>query len=367
MTLATKIGKRVLPKQWREALRAFRSQLKARQLSVRLALVSRNRLLSGLYYGLVNHELSREARAVAAGQARYLEDRNKGGQNYYLLRRNIHRLEKGLVMRPRKAVFGRDFIEETVMIFSRIVTVETEGWSNELRWANDVLAEYFSVVNAGEPRVDRAAMLYRELASKMVAPECGFSGQIPYARDLSRPPSIDYPAFMELCRRRRSVRWYRQDPLPREIIDRALEAAAQAPSACNRQPFFYRIFDDPAQAQEIAAIAMGTKGFADKLPSLAVVVGQLRAYPFERDRHAIYVDASLSVMSFMFAMETMGAATCPINWPDHEPYESRMRDRLNLAPDERVIMLVALGWPDPEGMVPYSSKRDLERIRSYNR
>jgi nitroreductase len=162
------------------------------------------------------------------------------------------------------------------------------------------------------------------------------------------------------------VRWYLDKAVPREMIDRAIEAARQAPSACNRQPFVFRIFDDKEKAREIAAIPMGTKGFADKLPAVAVLVGQLRAYPYERDRHAIYVDGSLAAMSFMFAMETLELATCPINWPDQEPHETRMREALNLEPDERVIMLIAFGWPDPEGQVPYSAKRDLSQIRHYS-
>jgi nitroreductase len=365
MGLAKNVGRK-LPQSWRSKFYEWRSARRAAQLRRRLKLVSENKLANGLYYGLVNSELSREAQAVAAGQLRYIQDRNDGGLNYYLLRRNVHRLEKGLVMRPRRAVFGRDFIEETVTIFGQIARAETGGWSSELHWSNDVLSHYFEAVDRSEPRIERARALYELIGKDHVTlPDLG-EAQVPFARDLSRPATVDYDAFMELCRRRRSVRWFEDRPVPRDVIDKALLAAVQAPSACNRQPFHFRIFDDPAQAQEIAALAMGTKGFADKLPHLAVLVGQLRAYPYERDRHAIYIDASLSAMSFMFALETMGAASCPINWPDHEPYETRMRERLDLAPDERVVMLLAFGWPDPQGLVPFSSKRGLDRVRSYN-
>ena len=39
---------------------------------------------------------------------------------------------------------------------------------------------------------------------------------------------------------------------------------------------------------------------------------------------------------------------------------------LGLEPDERVIMLVALGDPDPEGLVTYSQKRPLDELRSFS-
>ena len=49
----------------------------------------------------------------------------------------------------------------------------------------------------------------------------------------------------ELAERRRSVRWFADRPVPHDLIDKALEVGLQAPSACNRQPFAFRFFDDP--------------------------------------------------------------------------------------------------------------------------
>src|SRR5690606_19543880 len=122
-----------------------------------------------------------------------------------------------------------------------------------------------------------------------------------------------------------------------ELIDRALEVAVQAPSACNRQPYHFRIFDTPERVREIASIPMGTRGFSDNFPAVAVVVGEQRAYFDERDRHVIYIDASLASMGFILALESLGLASCCINWPDMEPQESRMKAALGLGPDERVI------------------------------
>jgi len=44
-----------------------------------------------------------------------------------------------------------------------------------------------------------------------------------------------------------------------------------------------------------------------------------------------------------------------------------MRKALSLAVDDRPVMLIALGYPDPEGMVPFSQKKSLDELRSYNR
>ena len=80
----------------------------------------------------------------------------------------------------------------------------------------------------------------------------------------------------------------------------------------------------------------------------------------------IYIDASLSAMAFMYALETMGLSSCPINWPDIEEREKKAEKLLNLRQEERIIMAISLGYPDPEGLVAYSAKKDLDQIRSYN-
>lgn len=317
-------------------------------------------------YGL-NRELSREAAAVSAGRLRYEDDcRRVGAPTSFLLRRNIHRLEKGLIMRPRRSVFAYDYIGETVEAFVRAAAggESRQAASDEVLWARDVLGEYFAVVDKGDPLI--AAAHRRFLTAK--SPACAEEWQraVPYRRDLEDSRLVSFESFLNLCRQRRSVRWYLDRPVPRDLVDLALQAAAQAPSACNRQPFVFRIFDDCQKVRKVAGILLGTRGFEGQLPAIAVLVGRLRAFPLPRDRHAIYIDAALSAMSFMFALETLGLASCVLNWADQEPQESMIREALNLEPDERVVMCVAYGWPDPDGMVPYSAKRPLDQLRSYS-
>ena len=43
-----------------------------------------------------------------------------------------------------------------------------------------------------------------------------------------------------------------------------------------------------------------------------------------------------------------------------------MTELLHLDPDERPIMLVAFGYPDPEGAVAFSQKKPVPEARTYN-
>ncbi len=162
--------------------------------------------------------------------------------------------------------------------------------------------------------------------------------------------------------RRRSVRWYLQKQVPAELICKAIDAAAQAPSACNRQPFRFIVSTQQEWASRIAECAGGTAGYSQQLPAIIVVVGDLSAYPLERDRHLIYIDASLATMQLMLAAETLGLSTCPINWPDVDSAEQRIRELLKLPAHERVIMLVAIGYGDPASGGPYSQKKQSDLL-----
>lgn len=138
-----------------------------------------------------------------------------------------------------------------------------------------------------------------------------------------RSPSVDYDDLLELSKRRRSVGWLRQEPVPRELIRKAVDVASMSLSTCNRQPFEFHVFDDPELVEELAPLPAGMKGFHHNFPAIVVLVGELRNYYGERDRHLIYIDASLAAMGFVYAAETLGLSTCCINWPDIEEYEQK--------------------------------------------
>ncbi len=104
--------------------------------------------------------------------------------------------------------------------------------------------------------------------------------------------------------------------------------ARQAPTACNRLPYEFLVFDDPDQVQRVAAIPLGAAGYSHQIPAIIVVKGRLDSYFSPRDRHVPYIDASLAAMSFLLALETLGLSSSVINWPDFEPLERKIAKTL---------------------------------------
>jgi nitroreductase len=320
--------------------------------------------LSGIYYAFFHLGFRREHKGVLSGKVKHLQDANRDKANYFMLVRNTHRLEKGLLMRPRRDVFAADYISETVDCYLGIIkNSSSKAASSQIKWFTDVLSEYFSIIKK-HPVIDVEKKKFLNAVNESQTQINVTS--TPYFRNHQDFSTISYEEFYKLSRQRRSVRWFLEKPVPRDLIDKAILAAIQAPSACNRQPFSFRVIDDKEMVDQAVLLPMGTKGYAHSIQTFIIVVGNLEAYFDERDRHLIYIDASLANMSLMLAFETLGLSSCPINWPDIEERESKMSDFLKLEPYERPIMCIGVGYPDPEGMVAYSEKRDLEKIRKYN-
>src|SRR5690606_16499923 len=219
--------------------------------NIKLALVrlfSVNGFLASCYYTFFSHQFYREHRAVLQGQLTYQRQLKQNVQSSWLLRRNIHRLEKGLIMQPRNEIFAEAYISETVNCY--VYATEAECLcADEHKWATDVLTNYFQVVAQTKVVSDAKARFVA------VTPTLNKVSNVPYPHSELPASPIDYQQLLLLFRRRRSVRWYLPEPVDITLIRQAVKAATLAPSACNRQPFRFYVANDPVKAAALADCA----------------------------------------------------------------------------------------------------------------
>lgn len=366
---------RVLPSAAYDWLRGARTRLRgsggislfARGQARWLRAASRTGVGAAGHYALASREFDREHATVLAARAKHLDDVFGGSGNVFLLRRNVHRLEKGLIMRPRRPIFGLGSIDETVDVFELCVkdaalpgsTVDRES----LSWSRQVLTEYFQAVAPHEV-IDRNRARFERILESMSA-DADELPRIPFVRS----PDAELPSIVameKLAQHRRSVRWFEEKPVEREVIDRAIRVAGMSPSACNRQPYRFEVFDDPEMVAKVGAIPKGTPGWLHQIPCFIVIVGRFDAFRFERDRHVPFIDGSLAAMSLIYALETQGVSSCCVNFPDYADTHSRMAETLGLPLHERAIMCLAVGYPSFDDRVPFSQKVPLDEVRRFN-
>jgi len=319
---------------------------------------------SSLFYAFFSRSFDREHQAVLAGKRAFGNVVKTNASSSPELRRNIHRLEKGLTMKPRRPFFAEDYIGRTVQLFIDLASSENAGF-DELKWADDVLESYFSTVTSTE-KISDAAVGWRNSRSVLIDNASKSSRHFsPYFSEKRKRANIQLESFADLVRERRSVRWYMDTVVEQCDLDKAISAASMAASACNRQPYSFLTFTDRDLATNIAKLAGGTAGWCHQIPALIVVIGDLSCFPHERDRHLPYIDASLATSQMLLALQCIGISSCVINWPDIEENDSQIHERLALEVHERVIMLVAVGYADPKGLIPWSHKKLTSQLKRF--
>ena len=195
--------------------------------------------------------------------------------------------------------------------------------------------------------------------------------------------------FYEAMQRRRTIRDFSNQTVPREVIEHCIRAAGTAPSGANLQPWHFVAVDDPAIKEEIRVAAemeekefyehrapaawlealapLGTdsrKPFLEIAPWLIAVFAQpLRVMP-DGTRSKTY-----------YAIESVGIATgvlvtavhsCGLAALTHTPSPMAFLNRILGRPSyEKPFLLLVVGHPAEGATVPDISRKPLTEISSF--
>ncbi len=175
----------------------------------------------------------------------------------------------------------------------------------------------------------------------------------------------------EAIRARHSVRAYSPAPVPRDAIERCLEAARLAPSACNSQPWTFVVVDDPALKDKLAREAFSgpyaMNRFAGAAPVLVAVItgrSRLAAWLGGLVRRVPYrlIDIGIAGEHFALQAAAEGLGTCWLGWFS----ERAVRRVLGLPWRAPVDVMFCLGYPaEPTGRE--KKRKPLDEIRRYHR
>jgi len=169
--------------------------------------------------------------------------------------------------------------------------------------------------------------------------------------------------FYEVIRTRRSIRRYRPDPVPGEILERVLDAARIAPSGSNRQPTRLILVRD-AETKRALVPFCGNQGFLAEAPIVAVACGHNLHYNrgnYMGD-YAMLVDVAIAVDHLTLAARAEGLGTCWIGLFDNDG----IKKLLSIPEEVQVVALTPLGYPSQEFEEP-GSRKPLSEVVYYER
>ena len=161
--------------------------------------------------------------------------------------------------------------------------------------------------------------------------------------------------FLKLAERRRSVRAYKPEAVPEELLQQVLEAGRLAPSACNKQPWRFIVVRNETNRRSLGA-AYAREWFW-KAPVVIVVCilpqeAWVRAY--DGQNYAM-VDGALAMDHITLAAAELELGTCWVGSFD----PSAVHKILGLPDGVEVVGMTPLGFPDVETNPRARSRRPL--------
>jgi nitroreductase len=178
-------------------------------------------------------------------------------------------------------------------------------------------------------------------------------------------------SFLDLIRRRESVRSYADRTVEREKIELCLEAARLAPSTSNSQPWKFIVVDEPALkskvAEETIAPFRAFNTFTNQAPVLIAVLvdrANLEAGTGKAVRRFNFslIDIGIATEHLCLQAAELGLGTCILGWFD----EKAMKRLLHVPRSRRIYLMITLGYPRDNRLRP-KRRKELDRIRCYNR
>lgn len=193
--------------------------------------------------------------------------------------------------------------------------------------------------------------------------------------------------LLAVASRRRSVRTFSDRPVPRELVETLIAIAGTAPSGANKQPWRFVAVQDPRIKAEIRVAAeaeerefythrasrrwlddlhaLGTdehKAFLETAPWLIAVFKLMHT---DDGGQVYYVDESIGIA---VGMLLMAAHLSGLSTLTHTPSPMKFLGRiLNRPAHERPYLLIPLGYPSDDCMVPDIQRKPLSEIMAVDR
>ncbi|MCR4429982.1 MAG: nitroreductase family protein [Tepidanaerobacteraceae bacterium] len=147
--------------------------------------------------------------------------------------------------------------------------------------------------------------------------------------------------YFDLIRQRHSVRAYKPDLVEEEKLNKILEAARLAPTACNLQAFKIIVIHTAGRQQEISRI-YGKEWFYKAPVVLGICAIPNKAWSRSDGKNYCDIDAAIVMDHVILAATDLGLGTCWIG--AFNP--TAAKEVLKLGPDMEPVAFTPIGYPE---------------------
>lgn len=175
--------------------------------------------------------------------------------------------------------------------------------------------------------------------------------------------------FLQLVASRQSDRAYDMNrPVEPEKLERVLEAARLAPSACNAQPWKFVVITDPEMSVKVgkATAGLGMNKFAKDAPvHILIVEESMNITSFlgakVKNKYFPLIDIGIAASHITLAAESEGLGSCILGWFD----ENEIKKLVNIPSSKRLLLVVTVGYSVKAKRKKIRKSKD--KVVSYNK
>ena len=166
--------------------------------------------------------------------------------------------------------------------------------------------------------------------------------------------------FLELARQRYSVRAYKSSPVEEEKLEKVLEAARLAPTACNLQPFQLIVIHTKGREAELRRIYKSSWFVQAPIIICACAIPS-QSWARQDGKSYCHVDVTIAMDHLILAAADLGLGTCWIG--AFNPEEARLI--LGLPEDVEPVAFTPLGYPNDQPGHRHKSRKSLNDLVRY--
>ncbi len=151
--------------------------------------------------------------------------------------------------------------------------------------------------------------------------------------------------IFEAIKGRRSIRSYKKQDVPDEIVTKLVEAAIMAPSAGNVQPYHFVIVRSEKIRQQLSKAAFNQKMLLDVPVVIVVFVDEKQASKKygERGKKLYCIqDTAAATQNILLAASSMSLGTCWIGAFS----ENDVKKAVNAPKEMRPVAIIPIGYPN---------------------
>lgn len=172
-------------------------------------------------------------------------------------------------------------------------------------------------------------------------------------KELLYGKKFDLQSFLQS---RHSIRMYENQPLKQVDIEKAVELANMAPSACNRQPSKVYFTSERETVSRVDELITGSSGFKGETPNYMIVTTD-RACFMNEEQYQWYINGGIYLSYLTLGLHSLGIGSCIMQWKAFYKTETELKKVMGISAHEAIIAVVGCGYYQGDTKCIYAQRR----------